>query len=278
MSTLLELKKVSIRFGGLLALSDVSFQVKKGSITGVIGPNGAGKTTLFNLISGVYIPTEGTILFENNPLPRGIPEEVARIGVARTFQNLRLFKELSVIENVLTAIDQGRASRDDSRNMTSAFSAVLGLPGFFAAEERKKKRALECLEEVGLSHRAHEITKNLPYGEQKRLEIARAIALAPKLILLDEPAAGLNAKETRELLDLLNVLREKYKLTFVLIEHDMKLVMGLCEHIVVLNFGKQIAEGSPQEIQKHPEVRAAYLGKKSENTTGTKAPNLEETK
>jgi branched-chain amino acid transport system ATP-binding protein len=258
--TLLELKNVSIRFGGLRALDGVSFSVKKGSITGVIGPNGAGKTTLFNLISGVYVPTDGEIHFEGGPLPLGKPEEVARTGVARTFQNLRLFKDLSALDNVLTAIDQSRLEKKQS-----ALWAVLGAPSFLNLEAQKHEKAMHFLREVGLDHRATEITKNLPYGEQKRLEIARALALSPKLILLDEPAAGLNAKETRELLDLLNLFKDRYQLTFVLIEHDMKLVMGLCDQIVVLNFGKQIAEGTPKEIQTNHAVRAAYLGKKGEN-------------
>ena len=264
---ILKLEGVSIRFGGLRALDQVTFDVKKGSITGVIGPNGAGKTTLFNLISGVYVPTEGKISFEGEELPKGKPEEVARIGLARTFQNLRLFRDLSALDNVLTAIDQSRKEPN-----SSAVSSILGTTYFLNREDDKRKKALAFLKEVGLDHRAHEIVKNLPYGEQKRLEIARAISLSPKIILLDEPAAGLNAKETRELLDLLNVFKDKYSLTFVLIEHDMKLVMGLCDHIVVLNFGKQIAEGTPKEIQTNPAVRAAYLGKKGENTNATPSP------
>ena len=258
-TSLLDLKNVCIRFGGLRALDGVTFSVPAGSITGVIGPNGAGKTTLFNLISGVYLPTEGEILFEGASLPLGKPEQVARAGVARTFQNLRLFRDLSALDNVLTALDQSKKEKPPS-----AWGTILGSIAHVEHESVKIERARGYLREVGLEHRAAEVVKNLPYGEQKRLEIARALALSPKLILLDEPAAGLNARETHALLELLNVFKGKYGLTFVLIEHDMKLVMGLCDQIVVLNFGKQIAQGTPREIQENPAVRAAYLGKKGE--------------
>lgn len=257
-TSLLSFESVSIQFGGLKALDEVSFSIQEGEVFGIIGPNGAGKTTLFNVLTGIYRPTSGKIRFRGVEVPYGEPESMAHLGIARTFQNLRLFKELSALDNVLIALD---ASPDFPR--PSRLSTVLRTNDYQDRETNKRERAMELLREIGIERFAGQKTRQLPYGVQKRLELARALALHPKLILLDEPAAGLNAQETHDLLGLLGTLREKHGITFCLIEHDMKLVMNLCSPILVLNFGKRLACGTPSEVQNDEEVKNAYLGSRS---------------
>ncbi|SFU54609.1 ABC transporter ATP-binding protein [Alicyclobacillus macrosporangiidus] len=249
----LEVSGVHKQFGGLVALDDVNFQVRKGSVTAVIGPNGAGKTTFFNLITGVYQPDRGDIRLEGKPLVGLRPDQVAMLGIARTFQNIRLFADLPVLDNVLVAM-HGRLS-------ARIPGILLGRRQIRQEERRAIGEAYWLLEYMGLAPYANEIAKNLPYGTQRRLEIARALATHPKLLLLDEPAAGMSPRETRELTEMIHRLREDFGLTVVLIEHDMKLVMNISEHILVLDYGRAIAEGPPEEIRNNPRVIEAYLGR-----------------
>jgi branched-chain amino acid transport system ATP-binding protein len=254
-TNILEVTNLTKRFGGLAAVADVSFSVRDGGIVGLIGPNGAGKTTIFNLVTGVYKVTEGSVAFEGKPITDMEPYKIADRGVTRTFQNIRLFKNLSVYDNVFTAC-----------HLSARYSlpeAILRLPRFRREEKMLREKAANLLEIVGLQDRSDVIASNLPYGLQRRLEIVRALALDPRLLLLDEPAAGMNPDETEQLMRLIADIRKRFKLSVLVIEHHMDLVMGLCERIVVLNFGIKLAEGTPSEIRDDPKVVEAYLGASS---------------
>ena len=250
--SLLNVRNVTMNFGGINAIKDVSFKVNSNELVGLIGPNGAGKTTLFNILTGVYVPTSGEILFSDKSIVGLKTYKVTQLGIARTFQNIRLFKELSVIDNVKIAMNKDIGY--------GTIAAMLRLPKFYRIEKEVESKALELLDLVGLENKSGELAKNLPYGEQRKLEIARALATNPKLLFLDEPAAGMNPQETNELTSLIQKIKSEYELTIVLIEHDMSLVMSICEKIYVLDYGLLIADGNPEEIKKNKRVIEAYLG------------------
>ncbi|PZV19087.1 MAG: high-affinity branched-chain amino acid ABC transporter ATP-binding protein LivG [Pseudanabaena sp.] len=248
----LAIQQVTRRFGGLVAVNEVSFDVQENEIFGVIGPNGAGKTTLFNAITGLIAPSAGKVLYNGQEITNRRPYQIAKFGIARTFQNIRLFGELSALENVAIA-----------RHLcttTGVWNGILGLPPTTKEEKQTYDRALELLELVGLSDRAEVKAKNFSYGDQRRLEIARALALQPKLLLLDEPAAGMNPNEKGQLSDFIRSLRDRFALTILLIEHHVPLVMGLCDRIAVLDFGQLIAIGKPEIVKSDRAVIEAYLG------------------
>lgn len=249
----LQINNLTKRFGGIVACSDLSFEVKSQEIMGIIGPNGAGKTTVFNLITGVYPPSAGQILFNQTEIGAASPDNIVKKGIARTFQNIRLFKNLTVLENVVIALDL-------RFTYYPVLKALARIPEVNRAEWDVRQKAREYLHIVGLESKAYNRADSLPYGLQRKLEIARALALEPSLLLLDEPAAGMNPEESMELAALIRQIKNNLQLTILLIEHHMDVVMELCDRIVVMNFGEKLAEGTPEEIQCNPLVLKAYLG------------------
>ena len=248
----LEAENLSIVFGGLHAVDDVHFSLEKEQIMGLIGPNGAGKTTVFNLLTGVYTPTTGQIKLEGQSILGKKTHQITRMGIARTFQNIRLFKDMTVLDNVRAAMNQ--------KMKYSAAAGILSLPSYWREEAEVEEKAMELLSVFHLEDHASDRAKNLPYGQQRKLEIARALAAEPKVLLLDEPAAGMNPTETAELMETIELIRSRFHIAILLIEHDMSFVMGICEHLVVLDYGRIIASGSPEEIRSNPKVIAAYMG------------------
>ncbi len=249
---LLEVKDLGISFGGLRAVDDFNLEVEKGCLYGLIGPNGAGKTTVFNLLTGVYKPGEGIIRLDGKDITGHKTIEINQAGIARTFQNIRLFKELSVIDNVKVGLH--------NHNGYSTLTGILRLPKYYRVERQMEEEAMKLLQVFGLDGEAQTLASNLPYGKQRKLEIARALATKPKLLLLDEPAAGMNPNETQELMDTIRFVRKSFDMTILLIEHDMKLVSGICEKLTVLNFGRVLSQGETGEVLSDPEVIKAYLG------------------
>ena len=249
---MLDISGLSISFGGLHAVDDFNVTIEEGQLYGLIGPNGAGKTTVFNLLTGVYKPTEGVIRLNGQDITGKSTVEINRAGVARTFQNIRLFKEMPVLDNVKVGFH--------NEHQYSTLTGILRLPKYWKVEAEMNEKAIEILKVFDLDKEANTLAGNLPYGKQRKLEIARALATDPKLLLLDEPAAGMNPNETEELMQTIRFVRDHYKMTILLIEHDMKLVSGICEELTVLNFGRVLAQGPTAEVLKDPAVITAYLG------------------
>ncbi len=249
---LLEVKNLGIVFGGLHAVEDFNLTLEKGQLYGLIGPNGAGKTTVFNLLTGVYKPTSGTFSLDGKKLLGKSPIEINKAGIARTFQNIRLFKNLTVLDNVKLGLH--------NQVKYSTFHGIFRLPKFFSSEKKMNEKTIELLKVFDLDKEADYLACNLPYGKQRKLEIARALATNPKLLLLDEPAAGMNPNETQELMDTIRFVRDNFDMTILLIEHDMRLVGGICEELTVLNFGQVLTSGKTSEVLQNPEVITAYLG------------------
>ncbi|MBS7341059.1 MAG: ABC transporter ATP-binding protein [Lachnospiraceae bacterium] len=252
MAALLEVKNLGISFGGLRAVDDFEISIKKGQLYGLIGPNGAGKTTVFNLLTGVYKPDEGIITLDGENITGLKTIEINKAGIARTFQNIRLFKDLSVLDNVKVGLH--------NHYHYSTFEGILRLPKYYKMEKAMNEKAMELLKVFELDGEADFLAANLPYGKQRKLEIARALATEPKLLLLDEPAAGMNPNETMELMDTIRFVRDNFDMTILLIEHDMKLVSGICEELTVLNFGRILAQGQTSKVLNDPQVITAYLG------------------
>ena len=252
MSAILDVQNLSISFGGLHAVDDFHITIEKGQLYGLIGPNGAGKTTVFNLLTGVYKPDEGKILLDGVDITGKNTIEINKEGIARTFQNIRLFKDLSVLDNVKVGLH--------NHYKYSTIEGILRLPRYYKTEKAMNEQALELLKVFDLDQESDFLASNLPYGKQRKLEIARALATEPKLLLLDEPAAGMNPNETQELMDTIRFVRDHFDMTILLIEHDMKLVSGICEELTVLNFGRVLAQGATSDVLNNPEVITAYLG------------------
>ena len=252
MNEILKLESISLIFGGIHAVEDVSFSLETGSLTGLIGPNGAGKTSVFNVLTGMYAPTSGRVVFDGQSLGKSAPHQVVERGIARTFQNIRLFGYLSILQNILVALNP--------QMHYSKTEGMFRLPRYWREERAMEKRAMELLALFGLDGVAGQEAASLPYGDQRKLEIARALATHPKLLLLDEPAAGMNPTETEELMRTIALIREQFAITVLLIEHDMKLVLGICERLIVMDHGRVIAQGDPQEVVRRKEVVTAYLG------------------
>lgn len=249
---LLEVKNLGISFGGLRAVDNFNLSIKSGQLYGLIGPNGAGKTTVFNVLTGVYKPTDGSFLLDGKALTGRKPAEINKCGIARTFQNIRLFRKMTVLDNVKTALH--------NQVICSFLDSVLRLPRYYKTEKAMDEKAMELLKVFDLDGEAAYLASNLPYGKQRKLEIARALATNPKLLLLDEPAAGMNPNETAELMKTIRLIRDKFNITVLLIEHDMRLVSGICEEITVLNFGTELASGKTEFVLNDPKVITAYLG------------------
>ena len=252
MESMLSVTRLGISFGGLKAVDDFSMEIKKGQLYGLIGPNGAGKTTVFNLLTGVYKPNQGIVKLDGVDITGKKTIDINKPGIARTFQNIRLFKKMSVLDNVKVALH--------NHYHYSTIEAILRLPRYFKVEKEMNEKAMELLSVFGLEEYADQFAANLPYGQQRKLEIARALATEPKLLLLDEPAAGMNPNETIELMETIRFVRDKFDITILVIEHDMKLVAGICEELTVLNFGKVLAQGKTSDVLNDPQVITAYLG------------------
>jgi branched-chain amino acid transport system ATP-binding protein len=249
---MLESFNATIRFGGLTAVNDLNIKVNDDEIVGLIGPNGAGKTTVFNMITGVYRPTSGKFIWNGTDLTKLKPHQITQLGIARTFQNIRLFREMNVLENVMVGTNL--------RNNIHLFPSVFHMPGYIRREKMAKEKALNLLEQVGLRKHAYDAATSLPYGEQRRLEIVRALATQPQLLLLDEPAAGMNPQESAELMDFIRTIRKDFGIAILLIEHHMQVVMGVCDKMYVLEYGNTIADGTPEQISTNKRVIDAYLG------------------
>lgn len=250
--SLLQAKNIGITFGGLRAVDNFNVSIEEGELVGLIGPNGAGKTTIFNMLTGVYLPTDGEIFIDGKMVNGKKPYQIVAMGLGRTFQNIRLFADLSVIDNIKIAFHKDMKY--------STFTGIFRLPGYWKEEAEIDKKARELLSLFDMEGDADALASNLPYGKQRKLEICRALATNPKLLLLDEPAAGMNPQETRELMETIHFIRDKFNVTILLIEHDMALVMGICERLVVIDYGRIIATGTPDEIKSNDKVISAYLG------------------